>query len=72
VTRPVLTVALATQITKSQRTYEKLAKDCWDGFDVTSAIRYRGVADGLEQALHMLAAVCQEYRTEPAAGGAQP
>lgn len=68
-TRPTLTLELATRITKARRTYEKLAKDHWDGFDVTSAVRFRGVADGLQQALHMLAEVCQEYRTEPPAGG---
>jgi hypothetical protein len=37
-------VPLAVRITAKQRSYEKLAAEYWDHFDVLSALRYRAMA----------------------------
>lgn len=36
---------LAERITAKQRSYEKLAADCWRAYDITNAIRYRAMAE---------------------------
>jgi hypothetical protein len=51
---------LAKQITATRRTYEQLAADCWRGLDVTAALRYRGMAEGLEMALNMVQQASQQ------------
>jgi hypothetical protein len=35
---------LAARITAKQRTYERLAADYWEHFDVITAVRYRAMA----------------------------
>lgn len=36
---------LAERITAKQRTYERLSQEAWEALDVTTAIRYRGMAE---------------------------
>jgi hypothetical protein len=43
---------LAVRNNRARRSYEKLAADCWERLDVTGAVRYRGMAEGLELAAH--------------------
>ena len=51
---------LARRVTDSQRRYERLAAECWQSFDVLAAVRWRGVAEGLEMARnHHLAVVAE-------------
>ena len=44
-------VELSLRTRDSQREYEKLAEQCWASHDYLTAIRYRGVAEGLAMAL---------------------
>lgn len=58
---------LARRITKSERTYAGLAENAWEAFDVTTAVRYRGRAEGLEMAReHMLEIAAAERGDGPA------
>jgi transcriptional regulator with XRE-family HTH domain len=41
---------LARRVTASERTYAQLAAQCWDSHDYLTAIRYRGLAEGLDMA----------------------
>jgi hypothetical protein len=41
---------LARRVTESERTYRRLADQCWETHDYLNAIRWRGMADGLERA----------------------
>lgn len=59
---------LARRVTESQRVYAQLAEDAWRALDVTTAVRYRGMADGLRLTLGHHADVVAEQR-ERAAGG---
>lgn len=56
-----LTVALAEKITASQRAYEKLSVESWEVLAVDTAVRYRGMAEGLAMALDHLLAVVAEH-----------
>lgn len=53
---------LARRVTESERTYRRLADEAWDAFDVTTAVRYRGRAEGLEMARNHHADVIAEQR----------
>jgi transcriptional regulator with XRE-family HTH domain len=41
---------LVRRVTESERVYRRLADEAWAVFDVTTAVRYRGRAEGLEMA----------------------
>lgn len=41
---------LARRVHQSERTYGRLAEECWESHDYHDAIRYRGVAEGLRMA----------------------
>jgi transcriptional regulator with XRE-family HTH domain len=55
---------LVTRVTASERTYQKLADDSWRAFDMTSAVRYRGMAEGLDMARNHHAEVIAEQRAK--------
>jgi len=59
---PLPWIDLVTRVTASERQYRKLGDDCWAAFDITSAIRYRGMADGLDLAREHHAAVITERK----------
>lgn len=53
-------IELATRVTADERSYRKLADDCWSDMDIVKAIRFRGIADGLELARNHHANVIAE------------
>jgi transcriptional regulator with XRE-family HTH domain len=53
---------LARRVTDSERVYRRLADEAWAAFDVTTAVRYRGRAEGLEMARNHHAEVIAEQR----------
>lgn len=57
-------IRLATKITTSERTYEKLAADCWQAHDYLGAIRYRAMAEGLAMARDHQLTVARDMREE--------
>lgn len=48
--QPLPWLELARRNTKARRTYENLAESCWRSHDYLAAVRYRGIAEGLEMA----------------------
>lgn len=51
---------LARRVTESERRYSRLAEECWRTHDYLAAVRWRGVAEGLEMAReHHLAVVAE-------------
>ncbi len=58
-------IELVKRVTASERLYRKLAADCWNAFNVTDAVRYRGMADGLELAREHHATVVAEAKQQP-------
>lgn len=65
---------LARRVTDSERTYKRLAQECWETFDLIKAARYRGMAEGLAMARDHHAHVIAEQRggAEAQDGGATP
>jgi transcriptional regulator with XRE-family HTH domain len=59
---PLPWIDLVTRVTADERKYRKLADDCWSSFDPVQAVRYRGMADGLDLARTHQAAVIAEAR----------
>jgi transcriptional regulator with XRE-family HTH domain len=55
-------LTLVTRITESERTYARLAEDCWRSHDYLTAVRYRGMAEGLDIARNHQASVVAEAR----------
>lgn len=55
-------LALATRITAAERTYRELADGYWQSLDVTKAVHYRGMADGLAMARDQQLEVVREAR----------
>jgi hypothetical protein len=58
--------ALAAKLESCRTTYETLGAECWEQFDVTSAIRFRGRAEGLKYAQGMMR---EEVDKRPEDGG---
>ncbi|GAA4439696.1 helix-turn-helix domain-containing protein [Phytohabitans houttuyneae] len=59
---------LARRVTESERVYRHLADEAWAAFDVTTAVRYRGRAEGLEMARNHHADVVAEQKSGGGAG----
>jgi transcriptional regulator with XRE-family HTH domain len=53
---------LARRNNHARQTYERLAEDYWQRFDVNIALRYRGIAEGLEMAQSNQLSVSRESR----------
>lgn len=53
---------LARRVTASERAYTELAAGCWESFDVVTATRYRGVAEGLEMARDHMLTIARDHR----------
>lgn len=60
--RPLLDAwqQLAIRNNKARATYTRLAGEYWERLDVTIAVRYRGIVEGLEMAAHNQAEVIAE------------
>lgn len=54
---------LARRVTESERTYRRLAEECWQSLDLVKAALYRGMADGLAMARDHHAEVIAEQRS---------
>ncbi|MFI7073632.1 hypothetical protein [Micromonospora sediminicola] len=55
---------LARRVTAAEREHRGKAADCWNAHDYNSAIRLRGIADGLAMALDLHLLVVAESRGE--------
>lgn len=61
---PEIMQEIGTRITKDERTYQGLAERCYQAWDVIGAVRWRGMADGLELAReHLLTAIAEARET---------
>jgi hypothetical protein len=58
--------ALTAKLEDSRATYDRLGAECWDQFDVTSAVRFRGRAEGLKYAQAIMR---EEVDKRPEDGG---
>lgn len=63
-------IELVTRVTAEERSYLRLADSCWSDMDIVKAIRYRGIAEGLEMARNHHARVIAEANEATKSGGA--
>lgn len=59
-------VALAAKLDDAYALYDRLGGECWSGHDVIAAVRYRGMAEGLDHARTIMR---NEIERRPEDGG---